>query len=404
MAWIEHGDHWRRPLDCHDRQFQVIAELGKRHGREQSMLMGVVQLEVLDDEMDLKRYYPVRDEADLEAWCDETFRVENLPSSDEVLGDLMRTAAPQATCHWVPTSNQLCLLASLTPLPRGFDGSEARHLAPTLDVVLGMPETINPAWEARADEVIAPTFQEENQRSIGLPIAPERSTASPHNTRRVALRINAEQAVALRRECHQQGVTLTTAVHASVTAETPLVCTRGASKYVAPVVVDLRKYCPPPFDGPVHAPSLRMLALPLVVDAGQPWSEIAQAIQPAYRHSFDPEKSDMLFVRVPYVNKVTALLEPMKDIHPSSSSEPHPSSLGVIDGHIQRTYGGVEVRDVSFGIQMVTGQVLVYFWSWRGEMHLSASYNEAYYTQEHVRGWLEAVRENLVENLLEAKE
>ncbi|RDW58577.1 uncharacterized protein DSM5745_11268 [Aspergillus mulundensis] len=451
MAWTQQGEYWSRPLDCHDRQFQVIAEFGKPQGREQAMLMGVVQLQTPDEadidlvsqlraawkalrlkhpdialvlDNDEKRYYPVRDEQDLEGWCDATFRVEKVPSSDEVLGEIMPMAAPHATCHWVPASNQLCLvsshwrwdcrgiikllhcllseLASPTPLPATFDGDEARHLVPSLDVVLGMPDTLEPAWEARADELIASAMSEENQVTIGLPISPGRATSLPGNTRRVGIRIAAEQALALRQSCRKHGVTLTTAVHASIIAETARVCTTDASKYVAPALFDLRRYCPPPSDGPTHAASLRMLALPLTVNAHASWSELAHAIQPIYRQSFDPEKSNMLFVRVPYVNKVTALLQGLKDmdIHPAQDSEPHLSSLGVIDGQIERAYGDVEVRDVSFMIQMLTGQVLVYFWSWGGEMRLAASYNEAYYSRDQVDRWLEAVRENLVENLL----
>ncbi|KAL4789181.1 hypothetical protein BDV19DRAFT_395280 [Aspergillus venezuelensis] len=104
MSWIQNSSegYWSRPLDCHDRLFQFIGDMGKPLGREHWLLIGAIQLEISSDidlvarlraawkslwlrhpdialklHSDKKQYYPYKDTDALEAWCDMTFRVES---------------------------------------------------------------------------------------------------------------------------------------------------------------------------------------------------------------------------------------------------------------------------------------------------------------------------------------
>ena len=80
--------------------------------------------------------------------------------------------------------------------------------------------------------------------------------------------------------------------------------------------------------------------------------------------------------------------------------EPQLSSLGIVDGVLGGGgEGGVEVEGFWMGVEVLLRQVVVFVWTWRGEMVLSACFNEAFYTRGFVGGFLEDIQRVLVEGL-----
>ncbi|KAL4962418.1 uncharacterized protein BDV14DRAFT_191539 [Aspergillus stella-maris] len=452
MSWTQQGDHWSRPLDCHDKLWQFVSKLGKPVDREHWLLVGAVELEfppdldpiaslhaawkalrlrhpdvALEMTVDDKRYYPLPSPNDLDDWCDLTFRVDhNVQSSDELLTEHLHQAEPSATCHWIPASKQLCLvsahwrwdgrglymvlhdllseLESPTPLPETLDGSEAHNLIPTLDVVIDMPSTYEPAWVQKADDLFN-TFIT-GQPSIGLPIAPGKATTNPRNSHRAQLSLSTQQAASLRQACRDKGLSLSAAIHASAVAATvALNPTSPAEKYTSWAIFDIRKYCPAPYNGAIHGPSLRMIGLPVSVEARSPWLDLVNHMQPIYKQDWSPDDSDMIYTRVPFVEKAVAAMNAQAEAAsatqaPMPPSEPYIINLGIVDEYIKQQYGGVRVRDVKLGVQELSQQLLVHCWSWMGGLVVSASYNEAYYERVDVEGFLEELKESLGENLL----
>ncbi|GCB27757.1 hypothetical protein AAWM_10642 [Aspergillus awamori] len=455
MSWTKQTDHWSRPLDCHDRLFQFIGESGKPLGREHWLTIGAVQLDFPNSSPEItiprlrnawkslrmrypdiagelhdheKRYYPITSASTLESWCNNTFKIEDsAQSADDLFTHHLRIADPHATAHWIPSSQEFCIVSAhwrwdgtglamvldqflselqnpITTTTASFDGSEATRLIPSLDTVIGMPaspETRNPEWSRRADELLA-TFLE-GQPSIGLPVL--NPTALPAKSLRTEHVIPAEQATALRRACRARNITLTTAMHASAIIETARAAnsTNPSSRYISWQAFDLRKYLPPPYDGPIHGPSLRMVGLPLNVEATPTtsWSDLVDTIQPLYRQSWNLADSDMMFVRVPFVEKATAMFQAAAAAGAAQPTEPNINSLGPVDRLIRESYGEVKVKGLVLMVQMLAQQLYVHCWSWRDELHLSASYNEAYYEPVFVEAWLGAMKENMVRNLLE---
>lgn len=57
-------------------------------------------------------------------------------------------------------------------------------------------------------------------------------------------------------------------------------------------------------------------------------------------------------------------------------------------------YGGslVRVDGFRFGVSMMTRQVIVYAWTFRGQLVLSVNYNEAYHGEDVVRNVLERMK------------
>ncbi|KAL4902268.1 hypothetical protein BDW74DRAFT_66243 [Aspergillus multicolor] len=450
MSWTQNATegYWHRPLDCHDRLFQFVGDSGKPLGREHWLILGAVQLEYNSDidiipqlraawkslrlrhpdialelHPDEKRYYPIHDRGALEAWCNQTFRVEHAARSADELQkcEHLRLSGPHATCHWIPASNQIAIVSSharwdgcgemmlfhqlLTelenpsPPPSTFDGSEAHRLVPSLDAVIGMPSMRDESWTRRADDLLATYL--EDQPSIGLPIPAERIKAVPSASYRIESRIPAKTATALRRSCREHGITLTTALHASAIAETAAANPSSpADRYISWLAFDLRKYCPAPFNGPVHAPSLRVVGLPINVPARASWADLVRAIQPLYWQSWYMDVNNMMFVRVPFVEKATALFKTPQPADVPPPTEPNINSLGPLETHLQARYGPVGVRDVMIMVHMLSPQVYVHCWSWGDVLYFSASFNEAFYELTSVERWLNAVKGNLVGNLM----
>nr|XP_001396947.2 hypothetical protein ANI_1_1428134 [Aspergillus niger CBS 513.88] len=416
MSWTKQIDHWSRPLDCHDRLFQFIGESGKPLGREHWLTVGAVQLDFPNSSPEItiprlrnawkslrmrypdiagelhgheKRYYPITSASALESWCNNTFKIEDLAqSADDLFTHHLRIADRHATAHWIPSSQEFCIVSAhwrwdgtglamvldqflselqnpITTTTASFDGSEATRLIPSLDTVIALP-----AKSLRTEHVIP-----------------------------------AEQATALRRACRARNITLTTAMHASAIIETARAAnsTDPSSRYISWQAFDLRKYLPPPYDGPIHGPSLRMVGLPLNVEATPTtsWSDLVDTIQPLYRQSWNLADSDMMFVRVPFVEKATAMFQAAAAAGAAQPTEPNINSLGPVDRLIRESYGEVKVKGLVLMVQMLAQQLYVHCWSWRDELHLSASYNEAYYEPVFVEAWLRAMRENMVRNLLE---
>ncbi|KAJ6031742.1 hypothetical protein N7540_002474 [Penicillium herquei] len=315
MAWTQQDGYWSRPFDCHDRLFQLLCGIGAEINREYwlinvnakidlSALDGPargdittnlqaawkalrfrhpdIALEIHERE---KRYYPIRENQQLDRWCNETFHIETKTTSLDEFFSEYRHSKPHATLHWFPATSQVALIAShvrwdgrgalwmlheflsvleAPVLPTVFDGAEAENLVPALGEVIGMPKTLKPEWEEIANEIFQPFL--DAQPCIGLP-PPGGLKASLRETKRVEVVFPADLSKNLREAARKQGLTVSSAVQTA--AIMALRCMNDPKSYpenyVSWASCDLRKYCPEPFNGPTHAPSLRVASLPLIV-------------------------------------------------------------------------------------------------------------------------------------------
>jgi hypothetical protein len=95
---------------------------------------------------------------------------------------------------------------------------------------------------------------------------------------------------------------------------------------------------------------------------------------------------------------------------PPPSSIPLLSSVGVLDKYLGREFGEPErgpgrgrgrwlIEDVWIAMTMLSAEIVAWLWSWDGEVTLSASWNEAYYTEEEAGRFLALLREELLTGL-----
>ncbi|KAI1346654.1 hypothetical protein F5Y01DRAFT_321540 [Xylaria sp. FL0043] len=449
MPWTQQGTCWRRPLNCDELMFKSMASAGRHHAREQSVLCGTVRIAFTPDTTHVEQrlrsawatlrlrypdvavvlvdnekvYQPITSPDDLETWVASTFHVETaVKSADELFSRHVTLPVESASCYWVSASSELAIVSShwrwdgrghmmilheflslltapeLDTTSHG-PGSEAAQLVPSLDEVLNVPHPPLSEWLTRADTLLAPMM--EGHSSIGLPAT---VGSLPGDTLRIETVIPHEATSALRAGCRARGIRLTAALHTSLIATTAYYYQRDvdhSTKYKSWAAFDLRKYCPAPFHGPLHGPSVRMIGWPLVVDATDDWDSLAKRIQSVYEQSFAPEDSDLMFVRAPYMEQMTRMLMAMMTAatEATPATEPVLSNLGVLDDYVQAQYGDVAVRNVWLGVHMLIPQLGVYTWSWQGCLHISISYNESFYQAAFVKEWLEKVKVNLFTNL-----
>ncbi|KAI0521013.1 hypothetical protein F5B22DRAFT_34054 [Xylaria bambusicola] len=443
MSWTQHDSEWRCPLGVEESAFLAIAASGMSPNKENLFVMAAVRIKVSSPSNDVhleqrlrsiwanlrlchpgiatalrdgeKCYQPTTTGDGLKAWVASSFYVETVAASvDDLFSQHLKFPhlKNSASCHWLPASSELAIGTShwrcdgrglfmllhefLTLLARPHIGatirdlgSETANLVPSFDAIMRVPHSVLPENSRRADAILSDCMK--GGSSIGLPVA---SGKVPGNTVRLETSIP-NIASTLRAACRARGIRLSAALHASIIATTARYCQADAAdepKYRSIAVFDLRKHCPKPFDGPLHAAALRATALPIAVDATDNWNYLAKHLHSVYRETFEPGKKDMMFVRIPLIERMASLLA-------TPTTEPWLSNLGVLDDYVSMKYGDVNVENVWLGVQAVTPQLVVHTWSWNGRLHISACYNESFYEAAFVKQWLEEVKTNLLKNL-----
>ncbi|KAJ6024643.1 hypothetical protein N7540_005440 [Penicillium herquei] len=453
MSWTQKDGYWSRPFDCHDEMLHFIRSQGEPINREHWMFMITtkigfppeigdivhqlrnawkalrfrhpdIALEVHSGE---KRYSAIYDELSLEEWCDESFKVETECSSADDFFTEHRRSAPHAnaTIHWIPATSEFALVSSHilwdgrgamlmlheflsileNPIiPTIFDGSEAKNLVPSLDTVIGMPDKPKPEWERGADELLQQYI--DSQPTIGLlPPGDPKAKELPAEMKRLEIVFSPEESKSLREATRRQDITITTSVQtAAIMALADMNDSDSQPEnFVAWALFDLRKHLPPPFNGAEHAPSIRLGTMPIIVKSRGCWSEISRTANEVNRTSWDVEESDRMFVRDPFNRKATDMFKwaaAQPNLAPPPSSEPFISSMGIFDDYLKYEYGPFSVENVGILCQTLTPAICLHIWSWKDSLHVSASYNVAYYESHAILRYLTALKDIMQRNLL----
>ncbi|KAJ5703207.1 hypothetical protein N7488_010755 [Penicillium malachiteum] len=443
MRWTQKDGYWCMPLDPGEREFVWFGNLGKPIGREfwvvmvsarvrfssddpaldvrsawraQRFIHPGIAVQLIDEE---KRYEPVRDASALEAWCDATFHVESdALSSGDLFKSHIRVAGPQVTCHWIPATSEIALVTShwrldaygttwiLSSLleslgnpssdPPTFNGEEVKNLAVSFDEALALPDKWDPSWQQRALDLQAKEFE----GGPGIGFRPSYPNVLPGSTDRVEIVLSEEETTALRIAARRLGFTITSVLHASMINETVRRNPDSlAARYMTFGLFDMRKYCKPPSNGPGDAATFRMHWQAINVEARASWIELARSLHDLYHQPWDWRIDDGIFLRRPYIDAGHAMRTNLSPDAPQPA-EPLLNSLGIIDSNlIQHQYGPVEVENVSYNNSVLNKQTPTEVFTWGGRMHISANFNEAFYTKEFMENFLLSMKANAFRNL-----
>ncbi|KAK2054948.1 hypothetical protein LY76DRAFT_596490 [Colletotrichum caudatum] len=294
--------------------------------------------------------------------------------------------------------------------PPALDGSEAANLSPPYRVAAGVPVTLAGDQEKRLADMTAQKAAAMNATDAQVIDMPYRRGASlPGRHQRVARTLTREQTALLTAACKAAGATVTHVFHAAIALVLRDVQERGSEpkrvRYVNYILRNERASCRAPYDSHRHPAALyhSVSGQSLVVDMDLPAAAAA-----------GDQDSDGEFLRVVQVTKdfyhgvrndgehyalAPAILAAAVPDVPASPRPPpvpppkaHPSvsisSMGRVDDIIAPGTGAIEARD-----PWVTGEELgnglgLFLGTFRGELCLSAAYNDAWHTAPDVLDFL----------------
>jgi hypothetical protein len=361
--------------------------------------------------------YTTPGESAVQEWLADSFLVH--PAEDTVDDFLLRAEWTKfSSLHFFPRSSQILMrthhwlvdgvgglhLANrLLQLyvdggPAPQFGSEARFLTPCLLDAAGLPD----GKDSAAQEKAKATFMEfaGNLPSIGLPV--EQSTGGPGGTKRQYLSFPQARLDALLAACRAKGVTVAAAVHAAVIVATQERAAKSevAKNFTTVAFFDYRKYLPEPYcDVQQYPMGVWMLGLPFSLPPGD-FATQAEACRAVYKQPVAPAV-------FPLLDSYEAFCGMMADAFGAPPppglplpSQPQLSSIGLVDGKIRKCYGlgqrSVVVERVEPVLDSMVTTPLIFQWSFDGTFYINLCYNENWYTDEFVKGFLDRVGEVLM--------
>ncbi|KAK0378102.1 hypothetical protein CLIM01_04528 [Colletotrichum limetticola] len=305
-----------------------------------------------------------------------------------------------------------------TPSALSFTGSEAANLSPPYRIAANVPSTLTESQTARlatmAAQKTAAMTPPPGTQLIDMPY--RRGQLLPGRHQRVAITLTQDQTARLTTACKSAGATVTHAFHAAialVVRDIQPPSTRAPQtkrmRYVNYILRNERASCQPPYNSSKH-PAALYHSVPgqsLVVDMDLPalddddanakptsdkdeFLPVVQIMKDFYHSVKDDEEHYALASTIWAAGNPTVPLSstplpvPPPKEHPSVSI----SSMGRVDGIIAPKTGAIEAYD-----PWVTGEELgnglgLFLGTFRGELCLSAAYNDAWHTEADVLDFL----------------
>ncbi|KAK2024753.1 hypothetical protein LX32DRAFT_84755 [Colletotrichum zoysiae] len=293
--------------------------------------------------------------------------------------------------------------------PPALDGSEAANLSPPYRVAAGVPATLTGDQEKRLADMAAQKAAAMNATDVQVIDMPYRHGASlPGRHQRAARTLAKERTALLTAACKAAGATVTHVFHAAVALVLRDIQERGPEakrvRYVNYILRNERASCRAPYDSHRHPAALyhSVSGQSLVVDmdlppaagddqaSGGEFTRVLQVTRDFYHgvrgdgehYALAPTIWAAAVPDVPASPRPPPV--PPPKAHPSVSV----SSMGRVDGIIAPETGPIGAHD-----PWVTGEELgnglgLFLGTFRGELCLSAAYNDAWHAAPNVLDFL----------------
>ncbi|CRG91773.1 hypothetical protein PISL3812_08825 [Talaromyces islandicus] len=360
----------------------------------------------------------------LEQWAQKTFSVEQNRTVEEIIAQYPLNDLP--TLFWFPQTSELMILIShwrtdglgsvmlLNRLLELFverpDVSlgqcdpvytELAKISPSLEDAAGTPLVPTPKILETAGRV-SKLFREKAIKSVGIPFKGDRAT-SPGNTAIVAIVYTPESSKSLFDACKARQITVSAAIHTAL-AQTvfELTSAENITEYATIMSVNMRPYIEKPYNTSEHACRTYVTSITPTVRRGASFNESTTSLTQLFKNWYSKDFSQAL--REVYQGASRALLSPPPQL---TGPPPNPpsgilhSNLGVVDRFLGTEFGdgALQISKFRFGVSMMTRQMLLYPWSFRGELNLSINYNDAFYDASSPQQVLEGIQRKLEREL-----
>ncbi|KAL2825506.1 hypothetical protein BDW59DRAFT_146295 [Aspergillus cavernicola] len=440
MGWSQVSPtRWERPLNGMEEYFVFIGNITAAlyDGRQQYTVCSKVKVDlnlpnpgsalrnawkqVRYEEPDIattleegKKVYEVLDETGIEKWLESTFIVD--PTRDgEELYRLGRKTKP-ATLYYLPKSSELVLHAhhatidgvgmimwwdrffrALTnPKTDITFGDEHVRLAPALDDILGSGGPPTPGQNERATAL----FMEYITKLPSIGLISKVGKVPAGQCQAMEHVFDAETTAAIINACKARGITVSSAIHAAYIGILSKYADpeSNTTRYTSPSEFNLRSHLEAPYSG--TAAANYYIPLPFSIELPATFSEITTVLNKYYRTTIK-DNPDILEIH----GYFTRVLEQFVKT-PVYQGAPIPtdalvSSLGIVESHLQRSYGNtVVVKDWKLACDVILGMTGFHFYTFHDKLRFVYQFNEAYQAPADIKMYLEDIERILKEELL----
>jgi hypothetical protein len=341
--------------------------------------------------------YSVPNAAMVEDWAQQTFILELNKSAEDIISHYPLRDLPALyyfpstseimflTSHWRVDGIGSCLLLdrlfTLIGQQSDFASITWEHdlekISPSLEDAIGSPEIPSPEIEKIA-ECVNKNFQQKVMHAIGLAYKGDSKTP-PAKPASQSLAFTQKSSSNLFAACKKRQIGVSATIHAAL-AETAFALTpeEGVTEYATIMAVNMRPYLKPPYNSPAHACRTYVSSITPTVQRDSNFAQRAAMLTQQFKTWHTEQFS--LAVRQIYHVSSQALLDrrSVSSLKPPSGITL--SSLGVVEQFLAGNYDGVvRISRFRFGVSMMNRQMLLYVWTFGGQLNLSINYNDAYY-------------------------
>ncbi len=202
--------------------------------------------------------------------------------------------------------------------------------------------------------------------------------------------------------CKENGVTVTSAVHAAYIAALVKHASPDSkmSEYVGMNQFNLRPYLPEPYSTSAYAAAVYYTPFPYTISLPSSFWDTARLLDRHYRTAIK-EHPERLELKDHYMRTMNEIMQTPEFLTSPVPRDALVSSLGIAERHLQREYGnGIKVRNMSLGVDIVLGMSMLFLYTFQDQLRLVYSFNDAYEDPSHIQSYLEEVQRVLVEELL----
>lgn len=274
-------------------------------------------------------------------------------------------------------------------------GQEVARLMPSVEEVLQLPTVPTGETEAEARRYFQSFLKLPNSLRISC-----KADSSPKGTLVSRLSLNEDETRAIVASCRRNHLSVNAAFHAALAAANFAFAAdeHSGKPYTSTAHFSLRPYLPAPFDGPTAAAGLYTSGWMDTIPSGQTFFENASHYQQLYSQGLPP-----LFIQShrQYAGKLVDMIRSRTAARAPSYVDCN--GLGVAENIVQPMHGsaerGIEVLDISLGVELLSQHMVCYMWTFRGRMNFAMVYNEAHHDASDADAFLAGVHEVLKKNL-----
>jgi len=251
-------------------------------------------------------------------------------------------------------------------------GKEVSNLKPSLDAIWARGEADLKQVEKAGEMLMSWLTQ---VPGVGPPTMIQDVGKSQH----AELIFDEETTAKIIEKCHEQSISVTTAVHTAFALANHAVEQRvdepKTAKYVSLTQFNLRKYLGETWDQSESAANVYYTPMPIITPVGH-FKDMNRHIQNFYKGTFEDPQS-MAQVTSQLTKAIFQLAQSPEFLAAPVPGDAMLSSLGVAERYLRRRYGGIEVVDLHQGVDVVMGLAMMSVYTFGDRLRLTNCYNEA---------------------------